>query len=77
MDGDWAACFGKIEGTHSGEFMGIKPTGKRVFPMGNRETGTALTRREGAYLGSYSTPFGGLITPREPVKKGSKLVFKP
>ncbi|MCB1428164.1 MAG: ester cyclase [Nitratireductor sp.] len=29
-DGDWAACFGHIEATHSGEFMGIAPTGKRV-----------------------------------------------
>lgn len=30
VDGNWAACFGKIEGTHSGEFMGIPATGKRV-----------------------------------------------
>lgn len=29
-DGDWAACFGHIEATHSGTFMGIEPTGKRV-----------------------------------------------
>ena len=29
-DGEWASCFGHIEGTHSGEFMGIAPTGKRV-----------------------------------------------
>lgn len=29
-DGDWAACFGQIEATHSGPFMGIAPTGKRV-----------------------------------------------
>ena len=29
-DGEWAACFGYIEGTHSGPFMGIAPTGKRV-----------------------------------------------
>lgn len=29
-DGDWAACFGHIEATHSGSFMGIAPTGKRV-----------------------------------------------
>ena len=29
-DGDWAACFGQIEATHSGEFMGIPATGKRV-----------------------------------------------
>ncbi len=29
-DGEWAACFGYIEATHSGTFMGIAPTGKRV-----------------------------------------------
>jgi predicted ester cyclase len=29
-DGDWAACFGHIEATHSGPFMGIAPTGLRV-----------------------------------------------
>lgn len=29
-DGDWAACFGHIEATHSGPFMGIAPTGRRV-----------------------------------------------
>ncbi|MGL5117517.1 MAG: ester cyclase [Beijerinckiaceae bacterium] len=29
-DGDWAACFGHIEATHSGVFMGIAPTGKRL-----------------------------------------------
>lgn len=29
-DGDWASCFGHIEATHSGPFMGIAPTGKRV-----------------------------------------------
>ncbi len=29
-DGDWAACFGHIEATHSGTFMGIAATGKRV-----------------------------------------------
>lgn len=29
-DGDWAACYGAIEGTHSGAFMGIAPTQKRV-----------------------------------------------
>lgn len=29
-DGDWAACFGHIEATHSGAFMGIGPTGRRV-----------------------------------------------
>lgn len=30
-DGDWAACFGRIEATHSGPFMGIPATGKRVM----------------------------------------------
>lgn len=29
-DGAWAACFGHIEATHSGAFMGIPPTGRRV-----------------------------------------------
>jgi predicted ester cyclase len=29
-DGDWVSCFGHIEGTHSGTFMGIAPTNKRV-----------------------------------------------
>ena len=29
-DGEWAACYGHIEATHSGPFMGIAPTGKRV-----------------------------------------------
>ncbi|WBU55709.1 ester cyclase [Paracoccus sediminicola] len=29
-EGDWASCFGHIEATHSGEFMGISATGKRV-----------------------------------------------
>lgn len=29
-DGEWASCFGHIEATHSGTFMGIAPTGKRV-----------------------------------------------
>ena len=28
--GEWAAAFGKQEAVHSGEFMGIKPTGKKV-----------------------------------------------
>ena len=28
--GEWAAAFGRQEATHSGEFMGIEPTGKRV-----------------------------------------------
>ncbi|GGL61301.1 ester cyclase [Wenxinia marina] len=27
---DWASCFGHIEATHTGAFMGIAPTGKRV-----------------------------------------------
>lgn len=30
FDGEWAASFGRQEATHSGEFMGIAPTGKRV-----------------------------------------------
>jgi predicted ester cyclase len=29
-DGEWASCFGYIEATHSGTFMGIPATGKRV-----------------------------------------------
>lgn len=29
-DGDFAACFGHIEATHSGPFMGIPATGRRV-----------------------------------------------
>ncbi len=29
-DGEWASCFGPIEATHSGEFMGVAATGKRV-----------------------------------------------
>ncbi len=29
-DGEWAACFGHIEATHSGTFMGIAATGKRI-----------------------------------------------
>ncbi len=28
--GEWASCFGHIEGTHSGVFMGIEATGQRV-----------------------------------------------
>jgi predicted ester cyclase len=31
FDGEWAAAFGRQEATHSGQFMGIKPTGKRVM----------------------------------------------
>lgn len=30
-DGEWASCFGHIEATHSGSFMGIAPTGKRII----------------------------------------------
>ncbi|MEN0041281.1 MAG: ester cyclase [Pseudomonadota bacterium] len=29
-DGEWAAAFGRQEAVHSGEFMGLKPTGKKV-----------------------------------------------
>ena len=29
-DGDWAACFGHIDALHSGTFMGIPATNKRV-----------------------------------------------
>jgi predicted ester cyclase len=29
-DGEWVSCFGHIEATHSGAFMGIAPTGKRI-----------------------------------------------
>ena len=29
-DGDWAACFGICEATHSAPFMGVPATGKRV-----------------------------------------------
>jgi predicted ester cyclase len=29
-EGEWASCFGHIEATHSGTFMGIPATGKRV-----------------------------------------------
>ena len=28
--GEWAAAFGRQEATHSGTFMGVEPTGKRV-----------------------------------------------
>ena len=28
--GEWAAAFGRQEAIHSGEFMGIKPSGKKV-----------------------------------------------
>ena len=28
--GEWAAAFGRQEATHSGTFMGIEPTGKRI-----------------------------------------------
>ena len=30
VDGEWASCFGLIDAIHSGEFMGIAPTNKRV-----------------------------------------------
>lgn len=30
VQGQWMAAFGRQEATHSGEFMGIAPTGKRV-----------------------------------------------
>ncbi|MDC1387113.1 ester cyclase [Candidatus Thioglobus sp.] len=30
VDGEWASCFGYIDAIHSGEFMGIAPTNKRV-----------------------------------------------
>ena len=30
FDGQWAAAFGRQEATHSGTFMGIEPTGKRI-----------------------------------------------
>ncbi|MEP0520297.1 MAG: ester cyclase [Hyphomicrobiales bacterium] len=29
-DGEWASCFGHIEGTHSGTFMGVAATQKRI-----------------------------------------------
>jgi predicted ester cyclase len=28
--GEWAAAFGRQEATHSGEFMGLQPSGKRI-----------------------------------------------
>ena len=28
--GEWGAAFGRQEANHTGEFMGIAPTGKRV-----------------------------------------------
>ena len=30
VDGEWASCFGHIDAIHSGEFMGIAPTNKRI-----------------------------------------------
>jgi predicted ester cyclase len=30
VDGEWASCFGHIEATHSGTFMGVEATGKRI-----------------------------------------------
>ena len=29
-EGEWMAAFGRQEATHSGKFMGVEPTGKRV-----------------------------------------------
>ena len=29
-EGEWVSCFGAIEATHSGRFMGVEPTGRRV-----------------------------------------------
>ena len=29
-DGDWVACFGTCEARHTGEFLGIAPTGKAI-----------------------------------------------
>jgi len=29
-DGEWASCFGHIEATHSGLFMGVEATNKRI-----------------------------------------------
>jgi predicted ester cyclase len=29
-DGEWVSCFGHIEATFSGTFMGIEPTGQRI-----------------------------------------------
>ncbi len=29
-DGDWSACFGHIEADHTGTFMSIAPTGRRI-----------------------------------------------
>lgn len=29
-DGEWASCFGYCEATHTGSFMGVAATGKRV-----------------------------------------------
>ena len=28
--GEWAAAFGRQEATHSGQFMGVEATGKRI-----------------------------------------------
>ena len=30
FSGEWAAAFGRQEATHSGTFMGIAPTGKKI-----------------------------------------------
>ncbi len=29
-EGEWVSCFGSIEATHSGRFMGVEASGKRV-----------------------------------------------
>ena len=29
-DGNWVSCFGKCEAIHTGIFLGIKPTGRKV-----------------------------------------------
>ncbi|WP_394689179.1 ester cyclase [Hoeflea sp.] len=29
-DGEWVSCFGHIDATHSGVFMGVEATGKRI-----------------------------------------------
>ena len=41
-EGEWASCFGHIEATHSGPFMGIEAPGKR-----------AKSRRSGRYARTW------------------------